>query len=621
MKEYKLDIHPRILELLGPNLYTNIYYVLAELIANAYDADAHNVYIVSEDDKIVVEDDGHGMSYEKGEIDLYLKVGDETRKTEDEAKTRSGNRAKMGRKGVGKLAALSVSMNVDVVTKVGNEISGFVLSRQPKEDRSLVPIPEESIHFEYVDEHGSSIIMHSPQYKLSKNFDTVRKNLLRIFPLVSEDFRIHLIHSNKHETVDSIDEGIVRDLCTLITFGDEFEHLCTSVPNLYPTIRGDIVKAKAPIRKKLQLKNKLHENKDYTLEIKGWIGTYRSVRNRKIEISDFPDNFISVFANKKMGEFNILPTVGKNKLNEVYVVGQLHVDLFELTELPDMALSNRQGYKTDDPRYEKFLEIVRERILIEILQLREKYTDMQNHDKKSKKLEDQRQKEAALKKQIDNFQQKVTSEASNRIQQEGNNISYESVEKILSETMNKNRPDLGLKVIVDSLKKKILISQTRLDKDFADVIFSMLLHNNIPASEILYTNCDDEVCRIPEGISVYEYLRDFFIESYSMQKMFIVFITSKNTKKSWGALTEVGAAWITQIDNKIFNIHPFRPEHPLDDAKQWQSTNRKKGRLWMYQLDSDILCQKIEAICDKLNYRKQTREENHRYLKTLVEVR
>lgn len=45
MKEYQLNVDPRILELLGPNLYTNIYYVLAELVANAYDADAHNVYI------------------------------------------------------------------------------------------------------------------------------------------------------------------------------------------------------------------------------------------------------------------------------------------------------------------------------------------------------------------------------------------------------------------------------------------------------------------------------------------------------------------------------------------------------------------------------------------------
>ena len=60
-KKYELSIDPRILELLGPNLYTNIYYVLAELIANAYDADAHNVYVIASQDSIIVEDDGSGM--------------------------------------------------------------------------------------------------------------------------------------------------------------------------------------------------------------------------------------------------------------------------------------------------------------------------------------------------------------------------------------------------------------------------------------------------------------------------------------------------------------------------------------------------------------------------------
>lgn len=46
-KEYIIEIDSRIFELLGPNTYTSIYNVLAGLIANAYDADAHNVYIIS----------------------------------------------------------------------------------------------------------------------------------------------------------------------------------------------------------------------------------------------------------------------------------------------------------------------------------------------------------------------------------------------------------------------------------------------------------------------------------------------------------------------------------------------------------------------------------------------
>ena len=87
---------------------------------------------------------------------------------------------------------------------------------------------------------------------------------------------------------------------------------------------------------------------------------------------------------KKMGEFNILPVVGQNKLNEVYVVGQLHVDIFELTELPDMALSNRQGYKTDDPRYQAVLDYVRKTLLPDILKMRDLFVSLGKRKKKKK---------------------------------------------------------------------------------------------------------------------------------------------------------------------------------------------------------------------------------------------
>lgn len=172
-------------------------------------------------------------------------------------------------------------------------------------------------------------------------------------------------------------------------------------------------------------------------------------------------------------------------------------------------------------------------------------------------------------------------------------------------------------------KKKILISQTYPDKALADIVYKMLVFNNVPEEDILYTNCDDEVCRIPEGYSVYGYLRDFFVESYSNQKIFVLFITSENTKQSWGAITEVGASWITQIDHKVFNIPPFRPEHPLDDESQWHCTIRDTSinELWMSPLSADIFCQKIEAVCEKIGYAKQTRENNKEYLKLLISIR
>lgn len=68
-------------------------------------------------------------------------------------------------------------------------------------------------------------------------------------------------------------------------------------------------------------------------------------------------------------------------------------------------------------------------------------------------------------------------------------------------------------------------------------------------------------------------------------------------------------------------IHPFRPEHPLNDDALWQTTNRDAaGDLSMDRLNADIFCQKIEAVCDALGYIKKTREENLRHLETIVAI-
>lgn len=620
MKEYSLNIDPRILELLGPNLYTNIYYVLAELIANAYDADAKNVYIISNKDDIRVEDDGHGMSYEEGEIQKFLYVAAVSRTSEENAKTRSGTRKKMGRKGVGKLAALSVSESVDVMTIANGEKSGFVLVRRPMEDNKLQAIEEKDIVFNQIKDHGTAIVMRQPQYRLHKTLNAVKRNLLKIFPLVNSDFKIHIIRGQEHETIESFDGNIVKELNTLITLGSEYSNLCGLVPVTFPSSKAELIEQRPPYQMPLSLKDNSGLEREYSLEVVGWIGTYKTTRGRKAEVTDFPDNFISLYANKKMGEFNILPIVGQNKLIEVYVVGQLHVDLFELSELPDMALSNRQGYKSDDLRYESVINYVRDTLLPDILKKRAAYVDLLNKEKKKATIDTQKKNEQELRKLINQFKNNASKKAAENIRAFGVDAPQDVLEKAISDSINDTVPNLGIKSLVDSQKKKILISQTYNDKSLSDIIYKFLVFNNVPEEDILYTNCDDEVCRIPEGVSVYDYLRDFFVESYSTQKIFVLFVTSEHTKQSWGAITEVGASWITQIDHKIFNISPFRPEHPLDDAAQWHTTNRDSSILSMSALSADIFCQKIEAVCDKLGYTKQTRSDNKEYLKTLISV-
>lgn len=622
-KEYKINVDPRILELLGPNLYTNIYYVLAELIANAYDADAKNVYIISNKDDIRIEDDGHGMSYENGDVAKFLNVAGVSRTSDKDSYTRSNTRKKMGRKGVGKLAALSVSESVDVLTICNGEKSGFVLSRRPESDNKLTPIKDEDINFAFIKDSGTAIVMKNPQYRLHKSLDAIKRNLLKIFPLVDEDFKIHLIRGKEKVIVEKFDENIATELCSIIILGDQYARLQELVPNEFPSHRSSLVEKRGEYSTPLTLRDNYGVEHEYSLQIEGWIGAYKSTKGRKAEVSDFPDNFISLYANKKLGEFNILPTVGQNKLNEVYVVGQLYIDLFELSELPDMALSNRQGYKSDDPRYEAVITYVRDSLLPDILNKRVQYANLkkaeQNEQKRQKQLDD----EAKLKEMVDTFKTKASESAAIAIEEYGKqNEGQQTIKEIVSEAINSNFPELGLKTVVDSQKRRILISHTYADKDLADIVYAMLLHNNVPAEDILYTNCDDEVSRIPEGVSIYDYLRDFFVESYSNQKIFVLFITSTKTPAAWGAMTEIGAAWITQVDNKIFNIDPFKPQHPLNDEAVWHTTHRDDDKtLYMTSLNADIFCQKIEHACSALGYANKSREENKVYLQTLITIK
>lgn len=625
-REYKLNIDPRILELLGPSLYTNIYYVLAELIANAYDADAHNVYIIANKDDITVEDDGKGMSYAGGDIQKYLNVAAVSRSTAEDSVTPL-KRQKMGRKGVGKLAALSVSENVLIKTISGTEKSGFILSRHIGDNNLLMPLTDEQITFERISGNGTAVVMQHPQYKLHSTLKAIKRNLLKIFPLVNESFQIHLIRGTEEELINNFDKEMISELSTLITLGDEFQYLNDFFVTPFPGKIHDLRKNQPLKSLPISMKDKSGDEHAYNVEIKGWIGTYISTRGRKVELTDFPDNFISIYANQKMGEFNILPVVGQNKLPEVFVVGQLHIDIFELTELPDMALSNRQGYRSDDPRYQAVLDYVRNSLLPDILKMRETFVALGKKKKEDKKLDEQRQNEAAFRRSVDGFRKKTAQRAAQKISTRfGIGEEHaEEVETILSDEINTNSPDMGIKSVIDSQKKKILISQTYPDKDLADVVYNMLLFNNVPPEDIIYTNCDDEVSRIPEGdvgkSGIYDYLRDFFVDSYSTQKMYVIFVTSHSTKRSWGALTEVGAAWITQVEHKIFNVYDFRPEHPLDDEQQWHSSSRDAdGMLLMSRLSVDIFAQKIEYICDKLGYQKKTRQENKDRLGTLVKV-
>lgn len=116
----KLRFVGALVEQLGAQLYPSATATVAELISNAWDADAQNVWVKipfgqswTTNGMIEVLDDGHGMTREQAQS-RYLIVGRKRRLT-DGGKT-LGGRLVHGRKGIGKLAAFGTAEILDCFT-------------------------------------------------------------------------------------------------------------------------------------------------------------------------------------------------------------------------------------------------------------------------------------------------------------------------------------------------------------------------------------------------------------------------------------------------------------------------------------------------------------------------
>ncbi len=119
MFEYKINIDKNVLRLLGAQLYGDTPSIIAELVQNAYDADAKRVWITIttiDAPKIIVQDDGIGMT--SNEInDRFLNIGQDRREM---FPLSPGGRKVLGRKGIGKLAVFSLAKVIDVVSQKEN---------------------------------------------------------------------------------------------------------------------------------------------------------------------------------------------------------------------------------------------------------------------------------------------------------------------------------------------------------------------------------------------------------------------------------------------------------------------------------------------------------------------
>ena len=123
--EIYFDLSYSALKLLGKNLYSNAANAISELVANSIDAHAKNIYVyidMSKKKQSIVEilDDGSGMNY-SDLSEKYVWIG--RNKRVDESLSTEEKKSLMGRKGIGKLAALFLSDQYFIITKKANETS------------------------------------------------------------------------------------------------------------------------------------------------------------------------------------------------------------------------------------------------------------------------------------------------------------------------------------------------------------------------------------------------------------------------------------------------------------------------------------------------------------------
>jgi len=240
-KKFKMQIEPKVLKYLGPLLYTNVYSIIGELIANSYDADAENVYLTIDHKKnnITIEDDGIGMSYDDIN-DKYLDIALTSREDDMNVFT-SKNRKKMGRKGIGKLSALTLSESMYVESIKDYITNGFIFTLNIQKDDFFSVLEDDEINFRKEinkNGHGTKIEINNVKSSIPKKAKTYKANISKLFPFFSDDFKLHICcideKEEQNEILDSFDYSVFDDLAFVKFYGyseDKIELILKKIKN------------------------------------------------------------------------------------------------------------------------------------------------------------------------------------------------------------------------------------------------------------------------------------------------------------------------------------------------------------------------------------------------------
>lgn len=195
-KKLKFTFDIGTIDHLGVKLYSTIPPMLAELISNAWDADAHNVYlnfVDGSDKSISIKDDGIGMDFNELN-EKFLKIG-RNRRVETGTDKTIGGRPVLGKKGLGKLSMFGIGKRITVSTVKNGKKNTFIMNyddiKKVSNTKTYEPVIV-ALDEETTETHGTYVLIENLARRTGFDVNGFRASILNRFSIFSADFQIHI---------------------------------------------------------------------------------------------------------------------------------------------------------------------------------------------------------------------------------------------------------------------------------------------------------------------------------------------------------------------------------------------------------------------------------------------
>ena len=341
----KLKFDPKTIEHLGVKMYSTLPPALAEIISNAYDADASEVVVEFREQNgtpttITITDNGIGMSLHDIQT-KFLVIGRNRRQIDGDKPSVRFQRLPTGKKGLGKLALFGIAKSISVDTIQNNLRNRFHLNYADLLASNEVYKPTIDITDRKTTSDSKTIIqLNELKRRSSFDLEALADSLARVF-IVESNFQIKLKDNKGREIIISEERRYGK-----------FEQQFT-------WSKDDLILKDSPYFEKVQ-EVFLTTGKKPILPASGLRGIAVFSRGKLVNAPEY-------FSDSTSSHFH------------QYLTGWIKADFIDLLD-EDVISTNRQALNWDHPEMTEFRDFLSEIIAKARQDWRKKRSNKKNQD-------------------------------------------------------------------------------------------------------------------------------------------------------------------------------------------------------------------------------------------------